>query len=45
VTFAAGHVAEGAFDRDGRMRLSFEGVSIAEVDLARFELELTDDAS
>jgi hypothetical protein len=27
------------------MRLSFEGVAIAEVDLARFELELTDDAS
>jgi hypothetical protein len=45
VTFTAGHVAEGAFDRDGRMRLSFEGVAIAEVDLARFELELTDDAS
>ena len=45
VRFATGHSVESAFDRDGCLRLSFEGVAIAEADLATFELELTDDAS
>lgn len=44
VTFAVGLAAQGAFDRDGRMRLSLEETTIKEADLAAFELQLVDEA-
>jgi hypothetical protein len=43
VSFASGHSAEGAFDRDGRMVLAFDGAAIKEADFATFELELLDE--
>src|SRR5579883_1498566 len=43
VAFAGGQAVDGAFDRDGRMRLSLEG-GVNEADLASFELELLDEA-
>jgi hypothetical protein len=44
VAFSAGQAAEGAFDRDGRLRLTLEEASLSEADLAAFELQLLDDA-
>lgn len=43
VAFAGGHAIDGAFDRDGRMRLSLEG-GIDEADLSSFDLEFLDEA-
>jgi hypothetical protein len=43
VVFAGGRAAEGAFDRDGRMRLTLSGGPVAETDLSAFDLELLDD--
>ncbi|HLJ70947.1 MAG TPA: hypothetical protein VKU03_06495 [Roseiarcus sp.] len=43
-TFAGGRALDGAFDRDGRMRLSLAGAAIEEADLSSFELELLDEA-
>ena len=45
VTFAGGGVAEGAFDRDGRMQLSLADGAVTEADLSTFDLELLDDQS
>ncbi len=44
-TFAGGQVAEGVFDRDGRMRLNLAGVSVSEAELSTFDIELLDDQS
>lgn len=43
VAFAGGQALDGAFDRDGRMRLSLAG-GVDEADLATFDLELLDEA-
>jgi hypothetical protein len=45
LSFSDGRAAEGAFDRDGRMLISFAGAAIEESDLASFQLELLDDQS
>jgi hypothetical protein len=42
--FTSGLKAQGAFDRDGRMRLVLEETTIKEADLAAFQLELLDEA-
>jgi hypothetical protein len=44
VAFAADQSADGAFDRDGRMRLALGEMAINEADLATFALELLDDS-
>ncbi|HLW90752.1 MAG TPA: hypothetical protein VKS78_05560 [Roseiarcus sp.] len=44
IVFASGLKAQGAFDRDGRLRLVLEETTIKEADLAAFELELLDEA-
>ena len=44
VVFSDGREARGAFDRDGRMRVSLEETPIKEADLAAFELQLLDEA-
>ena len=45
VTLAGGRTAEGAFDRDGRMRLGFAGAEVNEADFSTFELELLDEGT
>jgi len=43
VELSPGRSLEGVFDRDGRLRLTLDGGAIDEVDLAAFDLHLTDE--
>ncbi len=44
VRFGSHPVADGVFDRDGRLHLVFEEAALSEVDLSSFELLLLDGA-
>ena len=44
VVFGSGVDAEGVFDRDGGLRLTFAEAALGGADLAAFELQLLDDA-
>ena len=43
VLFGTGVAAEGVFDRDGRLRLTFAEAALGAADAASFELQLTDE--
>jgi len=44
VVLGSGVVADGEFDRDGRLRLTFAEAAIGAADASAFELQLLDDA-